>query len=230
MSTFPILPHDLATDEPGRERLQSLGIRAVPVTIVDDEVIIGYYPKKLTPALKLDVKVDLSSSAGWLAEKYDVILDAAIRATHQLSSAQLEEQIPWRPQTLRELILHILSFPDLAWLSHVHGSMSTEDMQASNERLKDIATTEAIAWYGEGVRRNVTGFLRSDNTVAYDRVVPAHYGGEVTVIELLNIILRHSTHHLKQTYWLLETKLGITLQSPATEEDMQGIATPVELI
>jgi len=38
------------------------------VTIIDDdEVIIGYYPKKLIPALQLDVQVDLSGKTLWLA-------------------------------------------------------------------------------------------------------------------------------------------------------------------
>jgi hypothetical protein len=198
---------------------------------VDDaEVIIGFYPKKLVPALKLDIRVDLSGKTAWLAEKYDKILSAAIRATGQLSPAELEQQVPWRPQTVRSLILHIISFPELACLSHQHGSMSTEDMRASNERLKSVATVEAITQYGEGVRRNVIAFLKSNNTTAFDRVVPAHYGGEVTVLELLNIILSHSTHHLRQLYWHMENGLGITLQDPATKRDMAGIPTPEALI
>ncbi|MBQ12026.1 MAG: hypothetical protein CMJ45_10810, partial [Planctomyces sp.] len=62
----------------------------MPVTIIDDdEVIIGYYPKKLIPALNLNVKVDLSSKTDWLAEKYDIVLNGAIRATQQLTDVQL---------------------------------------------------------------------------------------------------------------------------------------------
>ena len=193
-------------------------------------MIIGYYPKKLVPALKLETRVDLSSSTSWLADKYDRILRAAIRATCQLSQDQLEQQVPWRPQSLGSLILHIVSFPELAWLSHKHGSMSTEDMRASTERLKDVNTPDALAEYGDGVRRDIIEFLGSGNTAAFERVVPAHYGGEVTVLELLNIILRHSTHHLKQTYWFMENDLGMTLQKAATDEDMEGIATPEDLI
>ncbi len=226
--------HDLATDKEAREYLDSRGIKSVPVTIVDDdEVIIGYYPRKLVPALSLNVKVDLSGKTNWLAEKYDRILGATVRSTRLLTEAQLKAQVPWRPQSLRDLILHVLSFPELAWLSHEHGSMSTEDMRASNERLKGVATVEAIAEYGEGVRRNLIEFLDSGNTVAFDRVVPAHYGGEVTVLELLNIILSHSTHHLKQIYWFLEDGdggLGLTLRDRASEEDLAGIATPMTLI
>ena len=213
------------------EYLRSRNIKSVPVTIVDDDdVIIGYYPKKLIPALNLEINVDLSGKTEWLSEKYTAILGAAMRATCQLSEEQLAGMIPWRPQSARDLIVHIVSFPELAYLSHEHGSMSTEDMRASNQRLKGIITGDAIASYGEGVLRDIREFLASGNDEAFDRVVPAHYGGEVTVLELLNIILSHSTHHLKQIYYFMQEDLGLTLETPATEADMEGIVTPEALI
>ncbi len=201
------------------------------MTIIDDrEVIIGYYPRKLIPALHLEIDVDLSGKTSWLAEKYQNMVGATIRATQQLSDAQLQARLPWREHwTLRDLIIHILSFPELAWRSHTHGSMSTDDMRASDERLKDVVAADAIIEYGEDVRDTIIRFLQSEDTVAFDRVVPAHYGGEVTVLELLNIILSHSTHHLKQAYWFMENELGMRLQNPATEADLEGIATPEAL-
>ena len=72
-------------------------------------------------------------------------------------------------------------------------------------------------------------FLQSNDTVAFDRVVPAHYGGEVTVLELLTIILSHSTHHLKQAYWFIHNELGCALINPMTDEDLEGIVTPAAL-
>ena len=213
------------------EYLRSRDIKSVPVTIIDDaEVIIGYYPKKLIPALKLNVKIDLSSKTSWLAEKYDIVLNGAIRATQQLTDSQLQQEVPWRPWSVRDCIVHIISFPELAWLSHKQGSMSTDDMAASNLRIKDVATVETITQYGHGVLANIDGFLKSGDTASFDRVVPAHYGGEVTVTELLNIILSHSTHHLKQIYWYMEQDLGITPLNPVTEEDTEGIVTPTALI
>ena len=203
----------------------------MPVTIIDDaEVIIGYYPKKLIPALKLNVKIDLSSKTSWLAEKYDIVLNGAIRATQQLTDSQLQQEVPWRPWSVRDCIVHIISFPELAWLSHKQGSMSTDDMAASNVRIKDVATVETITQYGHRVLADIDGFLKSGDTASFDRVVPAHYGGEVTVSELLNIILSHSTHHLKQMYWHMEEGLGITPLDPVTEADTEGIVTPTALI
>jgi uncharacterized damage-inducible protein DinB len=201
------------------------------VTIIDDDtVIIGYYPKKLIPALHLDVQVDLSGKTSWLAAKYDMMLGATLRAIQQLSNEQLQQRLPWRERwALRDLMMHVLSFPELAWLSYQHGSMSTDDMRASNARLSDVQTSEAMTAYGEGVRQHIIAFLQSNDTAAFDRVVPAHYGGEVTVLELLTIILSHSTHHLKQAYWFITNELGVSLVSPVTDEDLEGIVTPAAL-
>ena len=174
--------------------------------------------------------MDLSGKTEWLSENYDLMLKAAVRAARQLSDSQLEEQVPWREWTLRRTVMHVLSFPELALNSHTHGSMSTDDMRASDERLSVLTSVEDLAKYGDGVRDAIVKFLASSDTKSYDRVVPAHYGGEVTVLELLNIILSHSTHHLKQLYWHLETNMGIPLVEPATENDFEGIATPSTLI
>ena len=78
-------------------------------------------------------------------------------------------------------------------------------------------------------RSDIIVFLNSGNTEAFDREVPAHYGGEVTVLELLNIILSHSTHHLKQLYHYMENNLGITPEAPASDADLDGIQTPEAL-
>lgn len=199
--------------------------------MVDDtEIIIGYYPRKLIDLLQLTARVELAGRAEWMADKYDRILNATLRATFQLSPEQLQREVAWRPETLRDTIVHILSFPELAWLSHRTGSMTPEDMQACRERLAGVNQPAEIADYGRGVIGSLTAFLKDNDAAALNRVVPAHYGGEVTVEELLNIILSHSTHHLKQVYWFMETTLGVAPANPATAADFEGIFTPEALI
>ena len=213
------------------EQLRSRGIKSLPVTIIDDtEVIIGYYPRKLIPALKLEVSVDLSGKTAWLSEKYDAILSATVRANNQFNQDQLDTIVPWRPWSLRDTVLHIMAFPEIAYLSHTVGSMSWDDMQAQDEHLKGITTAPQMAEYGLKVRDDIKAFLASGNTEGFERVVPAHYGGEVTVLELLNIVLSHSTHHLKQVYHYMTTDLGMTLDNPASDADLDGIQTPDALI
>ena len=205
---------------------------SAPVTIIDGtEVIIGYYPKKLIPALGLeDAPIDLSGRTAWLAEKYQLILAAAARVTLGLTAEQLAKPVQWRPELLRDTLLHIVSFPELAYTSRTRGSMSTEDMRACKASVSHRVTPADIAEYAGQVAEGVTEFLNSGDTEGFDRVVPAHYGGEVTVLELLNIILSHSTHHLKQVYWYMDDQLGQAARSPATADDMEGIFTPAQLI
>jgi uncharacterized damage-inducible protein DinB/glutaredoxin len=222
--------HDIASEPAAQQFLESKGVKSAPVTVIDDEIIIGYFPRKLIATLKLDTQVDLSGRTDWLAEKYDKILHAAIRATKQLSPDQLRRDVAWRPETLRDTIVHIMSFPELAYLSHKTGSMTTDDMQACRQRLAGVNSAEEIGGYAAGVIKDIVDFLNSGDNEAFDRVIPAHYGGEVTVVELLNIILSHSTHHLKQVYWFMETELGVEPQNRATVEDMEGIFTPEALI
>ena len=220
------------TDEPAREDLKSRGILSAPVTIIDGaEVIIGYYPKKLIPALGLaDAPIDLSGRTAWLADKYKRILGAAARATCELSAEQLAQPVQWRPEMLRDTLVHIVSFPELAYTSSTRGSMNTDDMRACKESLADMNAPDDIATYALKVADDIAEFLASGDTAGFDRVVPAHYGGEVTVLELLNIILSHSTHHLKQVYWFMDDQLGQPPKSPASAEDMDGIFTPAQLI
>ena len=224
--------HDLLTDEVAREDLKARGVLSAPVTIIDGtEIIIGYYPKKLIPALGLaDAPIDLSGRTAWLAGKYRRILRAAARATCELSDEQLAQPVQWRPELLRDTLVHIVSFPELAYTSRTRGSMSTEDMRACKESLAHLTRPDDIAAYAEKVAEGIANFLDSGDTEGFDRVVPAHYGGEVTVLELLNIILSHSTHHLKQVYWFMDEHLGQPARSPATEGDMEGIFTPAQLI
>ena len=170
------------------EDLRNRGIKALPVTIIDDkEIIIGYFPKKLVLAFNLDVKVDLSGKTEWLADKYERILSAACRATTQFSQEQLDTDVPWRPWTGRKTIMHIMSFPEVAYLSHQVGSMSQEDMRASDERLKDVYTAAEITEYGNKVRGDISPFLNSGNTQAFDQDVPTTYGGAAPVPALLAI-------------------------------------------
>ena len=97
--------------------------------------------------------------------------------------------VPWRPWSLRDTVVHILAFPEIAYLSHEVGSMSWDDMQEQDKRLEGVTTAPQIAEYGLKVRDDIIAFLDSGNTEGFERVVPAHYGGEVTVLELLNIVL-----------------------------------------
>ena len=204
-------------------------MRTVPVVAIDDDIIVGWAPRELKERLRLDVRVDLAGDVPWLAEKYAAVLGAVVRATGQLSDVDLQRAIPDRPLALGGHLLHILSFAELAYTSHERGSMIPDDMRIAGERTKAITTVDGIRAYGDQVRRDIVAFLQRGDTTALGRVIHSHYGGEVTVQETLSVILGHSTHHLKQAYWFMETHMGMPPLAPATDKDLEGIVTPAEL-
>jgi uncharacterized damage-inducible protein DinB len=210
--------------------LKTRGIMSVPVTIVDDATVItGYDPKRLIAALKLNVKVDLSAKTDWLANKYDRILGAIARATRQLPDSALAQDLPWRRQSVRSFIAHIPGDAELAWVSRTRKTASFEQMITHFKGLRHLTTVDELARYCESVRVNLIQFLQSGDTEAFNRIVTAYKGGDVTILELLNFSLRHATHHLKQLYWLMDNSLGIAPEVRATAEDMSDILTPAEL-
>jgi len=202
----------------------------VPVVVIDDEVIIGFNQKKLAEKLGLDARDAVAGSASWLAVKYDAILGAVVDATRQLTPQRLEMVFPNRQISMRAHVLHLFSFAEAGWLTYDNGRFDADDMQTTSKRVSGITTVEGVCDYGDKVRRDIVGFLRkSDNKAALDRIVYCHYGGDVSVQEVLRIMLRHSTHHLKQMYWFMETHMALKPAKPAKAKDLEGIVTPKEL-
>ena len=220
---------DVTTNASAARFLESRGIRTIPVVAIGDEVVLGFDIAKLTRKLDLGNGVAIADSPQWLADKYDVVLGAVVRAARQLAQHQLEADIPERLMSLRDHILHVLSFAELACLSHRSGTMSTNDMGGARERTQTLRTVDELCAYGDKVRADIVRFLRTADGPTLGRTVQSHYGGEVSVQEVLGILLGHSTHHLRQVYWFMETHLGLQPVEPVSDHDIEGIVIPREL-
>lgn len=192
-------------------------------------MIVGFNQKKLAEKLGWGARDAVAGSAPWLANKYDAILGAVVRATRQLSPQQLEMVFPNRKISMRAHALHIFSSAEAAWLTYRTGRFNADDMQAVGKAVAGLTTVEAVIGYGDQVRENIVAFLKKGDRADLDRMIYSHYGGEVSVEETMRIMLRHSTHHLKQMYWFMETHMGLHPSSPATAKDLEGIITPADL-
>jgi uncharacterized damage-inducible protein DinB len=207
--------------------LESNGLR-VPVVEVDDEIIVGFDEQRLRKALGLADPERLVQELPWLVGKYDLVFRALMRAVRQLDTVQLETFYPERGQTVREHVLHIISAVEGAYLSHERGTFGIEDLtRATDDWYR--TTAEEICEYAEQVRCTVTAFLESGDHAKLNRVVRSHYGGEVTVAEVLQLVLRHSAHHLSQLYWFMEGELHVAPDRPLAAEDWDGIEVPARL-
>ena len=215
-------------DEEAVEFLRVNEIRTVPVIRAGDEIIIGFDEGRLKQVLGL-VEVSDALSVEWLASKYELVLDALGRALRQLDPAVLDVEFEERRMSVRAHILHIAAFAEGGYAAHTRGSFDTDDMFAATARVSRFTDVDDVSSYITKVRDDIDSFLRSAAKESHERVVTSNYGGQVSVVELLRIMLRHSTHHLRQLYWFMENVLLVVPSAALTQEDLAGIVTPDEL-
>jgi uncharacterized damage-inducible protein DinB len=221
--------HDLFVDDEAVEFLRVNEIRTVPVLRAGDEIIIGFDEARLKQVLGLVEVSDVHSSSEWLASKYELVLDALARALRQVDPAVLDVQFVERRMSVRAHILHIAAFAEGGYAAHERGSFVTDDMFEATARVSRYTDVDDVYSYITNVRDDITTFLRSGAKERHERVVTSNYGGQVSVIELLRIMLRHSTHHLRQLYWFMENVLLVVPSAALTQADLAGIVTPDEL-
>ncbi|MBI4234490.1 MAG: DinB family protein [Chloroflexi bacterium] len=217
----------MENDPRALEELKALGVRAIPVTVVGDKVIVGFNRPELARALGIRYRDTSDADTRFMLEKFDLVLSAAIRATRQIPQDKLDWSSPDRRRVLREFTYHLFDRPYVAMKSYDANSYSAEDIGRYVEEAKASPDAEAIAQYGEKVRFQIREFL-SRATPAMLQTAINSYFGPSTVGQLMDLGLGHSVHHLKQLYHFMRL-LGIEPQSPLGEKEFEGIAVPTEL-
>jgi hypothetical protein len=207
--------------------LESKGI-VVPLVSVGDKDIIGLDEQRLRDALGLADRQRLIGELPWMVGKYNAVFEALGRAVGQLDTEQLSTWYPERGQTIRNHVLHMISVVEAGCLSHQRGTLSIEDMRRAREGWYRTTPAEICA-YADQVRHTVATFLSSGHSEQLNRVVVSHYGGEVAVVEVLQLLLRHNAHHLRQLYWFMEREMGVELDRPLAGDDWSGIEVPANL-
>lgn len=217
--------HDLSVDVDGLEFLRAHEIRAVPVVRVGDEIIIGFDEARLQQLLGL---IDTSAvhSNEWLASKYQLVLDSLAQAVRAIGPDGLASSFTQRRMSTRAHVLHIAAFAEGGYLANERGTFDTDDMFAATDRADQLTDVDDICAYIATVRDDIVTFLTSAPDERRERAVLSHYGGQVSVVELLRIMLRHSTHHLLQLYWFMENELAIMTPAAPTTDELAGITTP----
>lgn len=204
----------------GLEELQRLGARSVPVVSRGDKFVFAQVIKDVVEFLGLDDDTAPELSPDQLMDRYDQILETAIRLVRAMPDDKLENQLPNRPRSWRVLMHHIFQIP-----------ISFLDMEDTGEALSyevmlapppdDMQTTAAIADFGEQVRARFAAWAKANRGQDFDGRVPTYFGG-TTRHEMLERTVWHSTQHARQVASLLE-QAGITPDRPLTMADIKGL-------
>ena len=167
------------------DELLARGLKSVPVTIWNDDVVIGFNPKELARLLDLNSEIAVVDLPTML-EKYETILTGAARAIRQIPEEKGEWESPERQRTIRQFTFHLCDRPDRALNAHDVGRYATEDRGREVEQvLGGKASFEEIAQYGEDVLRRIKAALAQPISLDLDKVLET-YMGDKTAGEMLD--------------------------------------------
>lgn len=207
--------------EPERRRdLEPFGIPRVPATIVGDRAVHGWNPKALAELVGVPYAGREPLTPSELARRLDTVLAATQRAMLQIPPEHLGMKAPGRNRTVRQLGFHVfrlsVAFVDTREQGHLPEQTFEENPPA------EMADGEAVAAYGETVRRRLTAYCARPGWC--DGTVSTYYGPQSTH-EFMERTTWHAAQHLRQIYWFLE-RMAVRADSPLTDADLEGLPIP----
>jgi hypothetical protein len=200
----------------------------VPVTVVGDQVVVGYNRPALASMLKLESVEKTPVDGALLLRRYQKVFRAFSRAARQVPDDKLLAwKSPERDRNLRQFLFHVYDRPDLMLQGCRTGVYRYEDVLKAYERAEAYTTTSALVDRGDALMAGVYDFLRTATPEALAQPITS-YQGVLGIGDLLTLALAHGAHHLRQLYHYFGI-MGITPQAPLGDRDFEGIPLPTKL-
>ena len=207
-------------EEDGLAELSRLGARSVPVVSRGDDFVFAQIIKDVVDFLELEDDTAPQLSPEELAERYDGILETAIRLIRQMPNDRLENELPNRPRSWRVLMHHLFQIPTAFLNMEETGETLTyEDLVAPPP--DNLKTSADIAEFGQAVRGRFETWWKQADGQDFSGDVPTYFGG-TTRHEMLERTVWHSTQHIRQVASLLGQS-GVTPDRPLTQDHIRGL-------
>ena len=212
-------------DEKGFAELQSLGIKLVPIVARGTSWANGAVFRDVAKVAGFEYGAHKMLAPEIIKDKVLMILDAAQRYLEQIPDSKLDEVLPGRPRSYRQLVYHVFDIPKV-FLDRVE-----HDAPYTYEALKsilpdDMETKEDLMHYGADNRARLqTWWEREGFSTDFEQPGKVYYG-DVTLHEVLERTGWHSGQHTRQIILMLREKLGIEPNGPITDADLSGLPLP----
>jgi hypothetical protein len=210
--------------EPARKAdLAPFGVARVPATIYDGRIVHGWNPKALAELVGVDWQEHEPLPPAELARRLDLVLAATQRAMRQIPREHLGMKKEGRDRTVHQLGFHVFrlsaGFVDTREQGHLESTVFEERAPA------DMADGDAVARYGETVRRRIADYVRRPGWC--DGSVSTYYGPQTTHA-FMERTTWHAAQHLRQIYWFID-QMGVRADAPLTDADLEGLPFPREV-
>ena len=214
---------DVLNDPGGLDRMAALGVRTVPIVARGKEYVSGQILRDVAAFAGIDWGREILPPQD-LKARLETIIEAAMRYSAQLPFQNLDDQLPDRPRSYRDLACHIFQIIQ-AFVDETEGDPLTAQ-KYEDPAPKGVRTTPDILFYGMQTRERLKNWWNA-GPHDFDRPAECYYG-EQSLHDFMERTAWHSGQHARQLMLVLE-KLGIEPDGPLTEADFAGLPMPREV-
>ncbi len=212
-------------DEEGFRELQALGVRLVPIVARGPVWANGAVFRDVAKVAGFEYSGHKLLPPEEIKDKVLMILDASQRYLAQIPDDKLDDILPGRPRSYRQLVYHVFDIPKV-FLDRVE-----HDAPYTYEALKsilpeDMKTRDDLAGYGCRTRERFAAWWdREGAAIGFEQPGRVYYG-EVSLHEVLERTGWHSGQHTRQIIRMLREKLAIEPNGTLDDADFAGLPMP----
>ena len=211
-------------DEQGFRDLEAFGVKLVPIVSRGDKWANGAVFRDVAKVAGFEWAGHKMLSPAEMIERINGILSGAQRFMAQIPEQNLDDMLPGRPRSYRQLAYHVSNIPEVFLDYMEHGSPYTYEALLSI--LPDTLKTrdDLLDWAAAVQIRFNAWWEREGKDVDFSKPAQVYYG-DVTLHEVLERTGWHSGQHTRQIMLTLE-KMGITPDDPLDDSAFAGLPLP----
>jgi glutaredoxin len=221
----PFVSKNVLEDPEAFKELEALGVRLVPIVAKGGDWANGAVFRDVARVAGFEYRAHKMLEPEAMVARVLTILDAAGRYLAQIPEERLDNVLPGRPRSYRQLCFHVFNIPEV-FLDHVE-----DGKPYTYEALKSILPPEMVSEqdlmnHGAAIRDRFAAWWARDGKGTDFRQPGNVYYGEVTLHEVLERTGWHSGQHTRQIILMLREKLGIEPDGPLEDADFEGLPMP----
>lgn len=224
----PFVSVNVIEDEESFQGLERLGIKRVPIVRKGDEWIDGQVLKDLARIAGIGGSTHTMLPPVTLYERGNNLLSAARRYVLQIPDGRLDDQIPHRPRSYKQLAFHAFEIYQF-YLDWAEFGRRLEFADYSNEIVPaEIRSAADLEKFGAKLHnRFIEWWCTRGQSENYARKADVYYGDQ-TMHEFLERTVWHSGQHTRQLQLVVE-KLGLAPDGPLSPADLEGLPMPTNV-
>lgn len=216
---------NVAEDPDKLEELGKHGIKSVPVLKRGNSFLYAQVLSEMAEFLHIESKMANPLPVDILVTRLDAILAAAQRYILQVPDSCLNNTLPGRKRTVRELSFHIFHIAE-CFIQATSG-ITLDDNELNALPDNNLRTTKDLAIYGGKVKEAVQNWWDMEPQTKGSEPLSTYFGPQT-----LHIVLErtawHSAQHTRQLMMVLG-KLGIEPEAPLTPASLSGLPLPTNV-